>query len=245
MLHGVDFSGGERAGGKIWIATRAPGRPVTNERGFDHRSLAERIAASGGDGHRHLWRIDAPFALASETLASHAVPQRWEDASAWLASFATPREWRQACRAVSRREPRRRADRAARTPMAPSNLRVFKQTWTAIVRVLAPLAARGVRIEPLAGPADARVVVAEGCPASVLHLRGWPTRGYKGQGDPPRRVRERIVDHLREEGLDLPPRIAAAAIDDPEGDALDALLLVTDPVQTVIPVEALVEGWVY
>ena len=37
----------------------------------------------------------------------------------------------------------------------------------------------------------------------------------------------------------------AAAEADAEGDLLDAILLVTDPIQWVPPSEARVEGWVY
>ncbi|MFO0872920.1 MAG: DUF429 domain-containing protein [Phycisphaerales bacterium] len=245
ILHGVDFSGGDQPGGKIWVATRDGRRPVALRRGFDHHALVELIAASASDGRPHLWRIDAPFAVAIETLAAHGIDPTWSAMSTWLGSFGTPREWRSACRGLDRAEPRRATDREARTPMAPQNLRVFKQTWSAITRILVPLAARGVRIEPVAGPRTACVVVAEGCPASALHARGWPVRGYKGAGQPPMQRRREIVAGLRREKVDIAPAAAQMAIDDTEGDGVDALLLVANPTQTVVPQEGMAEAWVY
>lgn len=244
VRHGVDFSGGRRPGAKTWIAT-LEGDRITLAHGPDHRALVARIAATAERGEAHTWLIDAPFGLPLETLREQGVELSWTAAARWLRGFESPREWRRACRTQSRREPRRTTDRAARTPMAPMNLRVFRQTWSLIVNVLLPLSERGIRIEPVAGPPTSPVTVAEGCPASVLHRRGWPARGYKGAGDPPRDVRRRVEQLLRASGLPLTPRISAQAIDDEEGDALDALLLLLEPEQTVVPAEALVEGWVY
>lgn len=245
ILHGIDFSGGDNPGGKIWVASRDGGRPITLRRGFDHHAIVELIAASASDGDSHLWRIDAPFGVAIETLAAHGIDPTWPAMAAWLASFGSAREWRTACRGLDRAEPRRLTDRAAHTPMAPQNLRVFKQTWSVITKVLAPLAARGVRVEPVAGPMSARVVVAEGCPASALRAKGQSTRGYKGAGEPPRERRREIVSSLRRENINIPPKLADLAIDDIEGDGVDALLLVAAPTQTVVPSQAMTEAWVY
>ena len=126
-----------------------------------------------------------------------------------------------------------------------SNLRIFKQTWSVIVRVLLPLLERDVRIEPVRGPLDGAVVVAEGCPASTLRERGWPTRGYKGKGAPPRAVRGDLLKRLATSGVRLPEALVALALDDTEGDGVDALLLLLPPVQTVVPRSALVEAWVH
>jgi len=259
VQHGIDFSGGDRPEGKIWVATR-DGRAIELRRGFDHRSIVELILGSAKDGRSHFWRIDAPFGLAIETLEACSIERSWLAMASWLDSFSSAREWRSACREISRREPRRTADHHARTPMAPLNLRVFKQTWSVITKVLKPLAEGGVRIEPVAGPTASRVVVAEGCPASVLHRRGWPARGYKGgvaeagrgshrgaahPDDPPRRLRRELLQRLRGEGLVTPDTLASRVIDDREGDGLDALLLLLEPMQDVPPAEAGVEGWVW
>jgi hypothetical protein len=169
----------------------------------------------------------------------------------WMARFDTAREWRGAMRELSRREPKRTCDRALATPLAPMNLRVFKQTFTVITEILLPLAREGIAIEPVSMPADradARVRVAEGCPASVLRHRGWPAKGYKGGGEPPRVVREEIVRLLRKDGLEIASQTAVEAIHDVEGDLLDALILTTAPIAVPaegLPPEALVEAWVY
>lgn len=249
ILHGVDFSGADAGGAaKIRMVSRdldAPRASVQLDGRFDRRSLVRRIVGLAADGRTHLVRIDAPVGLPLETLRTFEVAPAWADMAAWLAAFGSPRLWRSESRQKDRREPRRVCDEAFRTPMAPMNLRVFKQTFTLVVEVLRPLADAGVRIEPVHGAASS-VTVCEGCPASVLRLKGWPDHGYKGQGEPPRRVRADLLERLQKrERLLLPRELAAAAEADPEGDLLDAILLVTDPVQWVPPSEARVEGWIY
>ena len=248
ILHGVDFSGADAGGAaKIRMVSRdldAPRAPVQLQGRFDRRTLVRRIAELATDGRRHLVRIDAPMGLPLETLRTFDVPPAWDAMAAWLEAFGSPRRWRSESRQLDRREPKRACDEAFRTPMAPMNLRVFKQTFTLIVEVLRPLASAGVRIEPVHAAAST-VTVCEGCPASVLRLKGWPDHGYKGQGDPPRRVRAELLQRLQKrERLELPREMMAAAEADEEGDLLDAILLVTDPIQWVPPVEARVEGWI-
>ena len=249
ILHGVDFSGADAGGAaKIRMVSRdlhAPRAAVKLDGRFDRKGLVRRILGLRQDGRAHLVRIDAPSGLPLDTLRTLAVEPTWAAMAAWLAGFGSPRLWRSQVRAADRREPRRACDAAFRTPMAPMNLRVFKQTFTLIAEVLCPLAEAGVRIEPVhAGGGE--LTVCEGCPASVLRLKGWPDHGYKGEGEPPRTVRADILRRLQQrEKLVLAPEMASAAEADPEGDLLDAILLVTDPMQWVPPSEARVEGWVY
>lgn len=248
LLHGVDFSGGADGGrGKIRVVRREAGvRGIAIESlgAMDRRELLRAIEGANGPS---LWRIDAPFGLPIETLEAHGLGASWIETARWMRSFGSPRAWRTALRERNRREPRRLCDRASSTPMAPMNLRVFKQTWTLVCEILLPLAEAGIRIEPMhGGPHE--TVVAEGCPASALRLRGWPSRGYKGRGDPPREARRAILAHLAAEWRDvatIPSAVGEAAIDDEEGDLLDAMLLVADPWQGPVPESARVEAWVY
>jgi len=249
ILHGVDFSGADAGGAaKIRMVSRDLAEPrsaVRLEGRFDRAGLLRRLLALRDDGRSHLVRIDAPSGLPLDTLRTLEVEPTWAGMSAWLTGFGSPRLWRSEVRAHDRREPKRACDAAFRTPMAPMNLRVFKQTYTLIAEVLAPLAREGVRVEPVHA-ADSPVTVCEGCPASVLRLKGWPDHGYKGQGEPPRAVRADILRKVQQrEKLVLTPEMASAAEADAEGDLLDAILLVTDPLQWVPPSEARVEGWVY
>jgi hypothetical protein len=247
LLHGVDFSGADSGGAaKIRIVTRdlADARaPLRPEPRSDREKLKRTILASASDGRSHVWRIDAPFSLPLETLEAHRVGPTWLDMARWMREFGTPRGWRVALRDTSRREPRRTCDRVFHAPMAPMNLRVFKQTWTLICEVLLPLAEAGVRIDAVHETASPATLV-EGCPASVLHLREWPARGYKGKGEPPRALRAELLKRLDRDGLRVPKPMADEAIADEEGDLLDAILLVTDPVAGPPPAEAVREGWI-
>jgi hypothetical protein len=247
LLHGVDFSGADSGGSaKIRVVTRDLAdlrSPVRVEPRADRERLKRTILASASDGRPHLWRIDAPFSLPLETLEAHRVGPAWLDMARWMRDFGTPRGWRVALRDTSRREPRRTCDRVFHAPMAPMNLRVFKQTWTLICEVLLPLAESGLRIDAVHEVRSPATLV-EGCPASVLFLRDWPSRGYKGKGEPPRLVRADLVKRLERDGLRIPKPVADDAISDEEGDLLDAILLVTDPVAGPPPAEAVREGWI-
>jgi len=269
ILHGVDFSGADSGGShKIRVATRELSRiqharnaragqgrggdragstaPESTVERMDRRGLLERIRESARDGSAHFWRIDAPAGLPLSTIESHELPRDWMAVAEWMESFGGPRPWRAALRSVERTEPRRAADHEARTPMAPMNLRVFKQTWTLVCEVLLPLAREGeVSIEPMRPVRGALVSVGEGCPSSVLQRRGWPSRAYKGEGEPPQRVREEILRRLRGAGVRTSAALQRQAAEDTEGDIVDALILVTDPRACAVPQEAAFEGWVW
>jgi hypothetical protein len=248
VLHGVDFSGADSGGAaKIRVISRdlaVPRQPITSAGRIDRRGLVRAILASAEDGRDHLWRVDAPMSIPAEIAREFGVGPAWIDVARWMHSLGSPRLWRGEVRGLIRREPRRACDHAMATPMSPLNLRVFKQTWTFVCEVLLPLAEQGIRVEPCM-PSASRVTVTEGCPASVLAAKGWPKRGYKGVGDPPRRVREELVRRLAQEGVAIPVPMGEEAIRDEEGDLLDAMLLVTPPFQSVVTAEAALEGWVH
>ncbi|MFM7134634.1 MAG: hypothetical protein ACKO0W_09995 [Planctomycetota bacterium] len=255
VLHGVDFSGGDRGGAsKIRVAERdLAKRSAVRVRGrMDRNTLRKAIIESASDGRTHLWRIDAPFGLPIECFAGERPegmadgPLTWRAIAEWMSTFATAREWRSAMRDMSRREPKRVCDREFKTPLAPMNLRVFKQTFTAITELALPLADAGVEITPVSVPAAPSLVkVCEGCPASMLHRMGWPAKGYKGGGEPPRQLREELIRLLRHEGLEIPSDAAVEAIHDEEGDLLDAMILLLPPLESTVPPEAAIEAWVY
>lgn len=249
FIHGVDFSGGDSGGeAGIRIATRrlgSEGRVERIER-LDRNTLRRRIRAGLDGRDRHLWLIDAPFGIPLPTLDACDVERRWDAVVQWMSGFESPREWRRGVRSMTRKEPRRLTDRNSWTPLASMNLRIFKQTWTAMVELLAPLAAAGVRVEPLAGPPDSRVVVAEGCPASLLKRGGDSARGYKGRSETNLDRRSEILATARSRwGLRVADDAAGLAVAGHGGDDLDAVLLTLDPLVTVVPAEASIEGWVY
>ncbi len=242
--HGVDFSGADDGGThKIRVASWPEGGVVQLER-TNRAALVRSIRDGALRGESHLWRIDAPGGLPSATLAAHGVEGNWGAAARWARDFGSARAFRNALRSVSRVEPRRETDQELRAPLAPMNLRVFKQTWSFIAEVLLPLHEAGVSIVPMA-PTASSVVVCEGCPASLLRIHGWPSHGYKGGGDPPRRRREEFVRRLSERSIPLSSAQCAQAVDDTEGDILDAFILLMDPLPTAVPQQGLVEGWIY
>ncbi|MCE9620697.1 MAG: DUF429 domain-containing protein [Planctomycetes bacterium] len=250
ILHGIDFSGAASGGAaKIRVVERdllKRHEPIRSKGRMDRNGLVRHILESAKDGQPHLFRIDAPFGLALESLRQFDVAPTWSAMAEWLRDFKDPRIWRTAIRKISREEPRRECDRVFRTPMAPMNLRVFKQTWTLIAEVLKPLSEAGIRIEPVVrGETSNHVTVCEGCPASILKLLGLPDHGCKGAGLPPQNLRERLVRELDQEHLRVTDRIGQEAIADTEGDLLDAMLLLTDPLQWIPPATAAVEGWIY
>ncbi|MFZ9914378.1 MAG: hypothetical protein ACO3IB_03475 [Phycisphaerales bacterium] len=85
----------------------------------------------------------------------------------------------------------------------------------------------------------------EGPSAGIVAL----SSDWSGGGAPPRIVREEIIRLLRRDGLEIPSNIAVEAIHDEEGDLLDAMIMVTAPLEVPIPAElaatAAVEAWVY
>ena len=128
--------------------------------------------------------------------------------------------------------------------MAPMNLRVFKQTWTVVCEILLPLAEDGLHIAPV-HVTDSSSIITEGCPASALAFRGESSRGYKGRDDANRERRLELAHRLGDWGVPLSEEDHQAAAGDPEGDVLDALLLLTEPSPLVPPAEARLEAWVW
>ncbi|MSR18407.1 MAG: hypothetical protein EXS00_04430 [Phycisphaerales bacterium] len=249
IIHGVDFSGADSgATSRIRIASRTlgsrGGESVRVER-VDRNTLLRLIRASSLDGGRHLWRVNAAMGLPLEAVSKHEVALDWLEVARWMNAFGAPRPWRTAMRLTERAEPRRTADREFRTPMAPMNLRSFKQTWVFICQVLLPLAEEGqVSISPCRVVGGAACTLAEGCPSWVLRARNLPAKGYTGDSAGPKRARAGIVAALAECGILLDTRVSTEAIDEPSGELLDAVLLSTDPVERSSPEVARLEGWI-
>ena len=245
FVHGVDYSGAKGGGGpKIVIATRSPDGTLSLRRGATRQDLLRAILDGEEDGDRHLWRIDAPLSLPESVLDAHGVEPSWHAMAEWMRGYGEAREWRRALRAVDRKERKRTCDRAARAPLAPMNLRVFKQTWTAVCEVLLPLAEAGIHIAPVFRT-DSSSIVTEACPASVLHRIGASPRGYKGTAPANAERREALCELLPAHGIELPASMRSHAVRDPQGDVLDAILLLLPPVHEAVPREALVEGWIW
>jgi len=111
-------------------------------------------------------------------------------------------------------------------PFAAYNLRLYRQTYWGIREVLHPLIADdAARVVPMQEPRLGALVVAEICPASTLKREGL-YGSYKGRGQKLRTARETIVNELIERrALQRPGKpFLSQLLDDPEGDALDAVI---------------------
>jgi hypothetical protein len=266
IYHGIDFSGASNPRNKIWLSTWRLGDAPTTQNGFSREDLVRTLLEMAGDGATHHVLIDAPLTLPLEHLRQLGVELSWRGAAEWLRGFETPRAWRSKTRKVSRVEPRRAVDVSARTPMSPLNIRLFKQTWHALVSLVLPLLEHpeSVAILPMSAalgeperprPERVPVRIGEGCPSSFLRSREWPHRGYKGTGASCEERRTALLALLEEDGsFSVARKAAKLAVSDTEGDALDSLLLLpsaqrfadSDPHELLTQQEpASIEGWVY
>ncbi len=229
---GVDFSGARQAGRGTWIATGAieadsvriescvpaaelPGGAPDRDRAL--AALVEYLASQS----EAIVGCDFPFGLPAAfvrdkdwTAFVRAFPRRFPNPDALAALGGTPRT-----------EPKRRTDIDAKTPFSAINLKMYRQTWAGIALVLRPLLDRGARIVPMQEPVRGKPLIVEICPASTLKAQGL-YNPYKGRSAQHRFWRRAILDALVARGAleKLPRQIEAVAINDIQGDALDAIL---------------------
>ena len=249
---GIDFSGASDAGKKIWIAEGTEDGTVLllipaselpqsgAERAKALPALARHIAGLGAA----IVGIDAP-----NSLPRSFAPDGWET---WFAAFAASHEsaehFREACRlATGGKESKRSCDVTAKTPFAAWNLRLYRQTWHSLIDLYAPLVRAGaVTVAPFQRAHTGLPRLAEICPASTLKRLGLYV-SYKG-----RKFADARRSLLREMtalgSLQVPRRLRERAIEDPGGDALDALVALTAAVRCREQIElhdADCEGEVY
>jgi len=224
---GVDFSGARDAGRKIWLCSaeidgdhlridmlqRAADLFGAVERACVYSALAGWIASSGAS----VWGLDFPFSLA-KTQIKHS---SWVEFAVQFAhDYPTPDDLYRAGRGHGRRL----TDTAVKTPFDPTNLRIYRQTYFGIRDLLAPLASSGkARVVPMQTYAPNQPNLIEVCPASTLkRLKLY--RPYKGRDAALGKARADLLDALRERRIVWTQIAEKTALDDAEGDALDALI---------------------
>jgi hypothetical protein len=268
---GVDFSGGNelegRGNGKIWIASWDVDRGDialrcgTDEPYIRRAGLPDLVRQRPG-----WWVFDFPFGIARETAIALGIDgEGWNGWLDWCAEGIDATERRDTARAAVERSQcawsaRRRIDEENRTTWFPLFEQLYRQTIYGARDVLKELAAASdVVILPWQdpNPETTSSVVVEGFPGvtirTVLGLQGI---GYKGGRAQHRGKRERIVRALADIlPVPLPEPVAQRAINDPEGDALDALVLLLagwvsqqypewkGRREELIAEQRLVEGW--
>jgi hypothetical protein len=168
--------------------------------------------------------LDFPFGLPARLV----VEPSWEEfVRAFPKRYGSPQKFRGACRrAADGRELRRVTDLESRTPFAPYNLRLFRQTYFGIRDVLAPLIAdRSASVLPMQPALPGVPWILEICPASLLKREGLYAP-YKGKTRTHVRARARILDRFAASGELLPPapEVRHSLLADPGADALDSVL---------------------
>jgi hypothetical protein len=232
---GIDFSGAQDAGRKIWVAeARRTDGPLAIEncvpanallRGSKEPAIA--IAALA----RHIVAesdtiagCDFPFSLPMELVQAAT----WRSfALKFRRRFVDPLSFHDIChRETGGVEVKRRTDREDKTPFNSFNLRLYRQTWWGVGHLLAPLvAAKAATVWPQMDQEPGKPVIIEVCAAcSLIRLDLYPS--YKGRTPAHRKARQRILDQLIAGGFLLPPKRALRAllIDNQGGDALDAVI---------------------
>jgi len=256
---GIDFSAARDAGQRIWLARAVPthghlridavfaaAERFGRSRQEATAGLVTFLAASTGA----LVACDACFGLPDPL-----VSEPWTD---WIrlypARFPDPVTLRAASRTAEGHERRRLTDRLAGAPFAPTNLRLYRQTDLWLRCILSELVRRQVvTVAPFQEPEPPKPHLIEVCPAASLRSWGLPYRGYKGRGLAQRAMRVRIVQELQAFGVDCPPASCARIVDQPGGDALDAIIAVVTAwlvardgsLRAPLPPEAYREGWIY
>lgn len=256
-LYGVDFSGGKKAGNKIWIAQAVPeGRgivvqgcaPATEFLGCTadrddvlpalRRFIAEEGSAAFG--------CDFPFSLPKELIAAES----WvEFLSKFPVRYRTEDEFRENClnvafESLGRKELKRKTDIEAKAPFCAYNLRIFGQTYYGIRDLLRPLVSRNlINVPPLHYSGDDAPWVMEVCPASTLKASGLygSYKDARGSVD----ARDNILRALEDAGrvafsdMDVRRRVLA----DPQGDALDSVIAADATFRAIVDPERIVQAY--
>ena len=234
-LLGIDFSGAQDAGRKIWVAEarRSDGplaielcRPASDLPGGSREpdiaiaALARHIMAEQDT----IVGCDFPFSLPLDLVQA----KDWRSfALGFRQRFVDPLSFYDLChRETGGIETKRRTDREDRTPFNSFNLRLYRQTWWGIGHLLAPLVkADAATIWPQMDKQAGKPVVVEVCAAcSLIRLDCYPS--YKGRMPVHRKARRQILDLLIARGYLAPPKRALRALllDNQGGDALDAVI---------------------
>lgn len=239
-LYGVDFSGGEedqRYGNKkIWVAEWSSENDVGLRCGWSSNS-GEKI--SRGDLPELIkrglgwWSLDFPFGIAKETARALGL-NSWPEWLQWCGSDGDATELRNKAREATSRAGvawalRRQVDEDNKTAWFPLFEKLYRQTIYGAREVLLPLHRAKFCILPWASSAIRQpAAVVEGFPGATIRDRLLKGRvSYKGSTAAHKNARQAIIAALKSAPfkIPIPCDVAAKAVEDRDGDALDALVL--------------------
>ncbi len=264
-IYGIDFSGSQDAGNKIWIAKGINkdgglliaecfrGRELLNLGNGLLPCLAALVKLIESSPNA-AFGLDFPFGLPASLVEENS----WEEfVSAFPESYESPEAFREACRqAGDRQELKRMADIESRAPFSPYNLRIFKQTYHGINEVLRPLVRdKSACVFPFHEPVADKPWILEVCPASTLRSLGLKGLPYKACSEVHKRNRLRILKEVQRAGsvqIDQSP-LREKIIANKDGDALDSVIaamavfrvLENNPVPFPMDPVYQIEGYIY
>jgi hypothetical protein len=234
-IWGIDFSGAEFAGKKIWLSRGM----VKNERLVIEACL--RVTELSGGGKKRDSAFKALVSMIRKANSAvlgfdfpFSIPMQLTKALTYgefLKSFAsrypTPEQFLLDCRANSNgKELKRETDSKSKTPFSPYNIRLYRQTYFGIRDVLCPLVLdHAVSVLPMQEPDKSKPWLIEICPATLLKSEGlyFP---YKGRQEEKEKARTDILDELEKRGLVYleSSKLHSLILKDTEGDALDSVI---------------------
>ncbi len=234
---GIDFSGSARAGRSIWVAegfyddgvlkisacSSAAALPNSSpERDIALKALRHYIARQSNT----VIGLDFPFGLPEQLVEKDC----WEDfIRSFPKKYSSPAQFRNSCReSTGGRELKRATDRESRAPFSPYNLRLFRQTYYGILKLLFPLVENDeVSVLPMQKQSAGKPWLIEVCPASYLKREGY-NLSYKGRTEEKFQARMEIIKFLeKEKGLKFESRgIRETVLNNRGGDALDSVIAV-------------------
>jgi hypothetical protein len=170
---------------------------------------------------------DFPFSLPLEMVG----PNSWQTFARHFGKrYPSPSAMRDECRQRLGGEKRRRTDTESKAPWAPTNLRLYRQTFFGIRDLLVPLVfGHQAVVLPMMRDRPGSIKLLEVCPASRLKQVDC-YRSYKGRGNELRRERQKLVDRLSDiagYGVIVRPRDKQAMVEQEGGDLFDAVLAMT------------------
>jgi hypothetical protein len=232
---GVDFSGAQDAGKKIWIACGGilddlilisecfPAKDLSCS-GQQRDQAISALRAFIRKKRDCVFGLDFPFGIPRALI----LEENWEE---WLAAFperyTSPEGFERQCRLASNgKELKRATDVETKTPFSPYNLRLYRQTYFGVRDVLGALVReKAVCVLPMQKCQDEKPWAIEICPAATLKIKNL-SFPYKGSGRDRMASRGKILRGMEKTGV-LKVRktsVRKRIVEDKGGDALDSLI---------------------
>lgn len=204
-------------------------RRATGYLGVDRRRAASIPALTrflGGLEGDAVAGLDFPFGLPAEVVAADAWPAFLRQLPGWAddpQDLARESEARAALDGDA--AGLRRATEEPLGALSPYDPRLRAQAFYGIRDVLRPLVlADAVRALPMQPLASDRPYLLEVYPAGTLDRLGCHRTRYKSDDEPARARRVENLDALAAAGVELPDAVRERAVEDADGDALDAVV---------------------